>query len=118
VSRVLVLTDDIPFGTATEELLRGKAHKVRIWRLASFDTDLAREFGADVIVLDTPGNGAAYSLRQRLLRDRSLAAVPLVVLTADAAEAQLLSAQAMMTKPVEPTAFAKLLERLSSQVVF
>jgi hypothetical protein len=63
---------------------------VRTASLGAFDNDVARDYGADVIVLDATGHGAAYAVRQRLLRDRSLAQVPLVAVTADVAEAQLL----------------------------
>jgi hypothetical protein len=51
------------------------------------------------------------------LRDRLLAAVPLVAVTESREEAQLLSAQAMVTKPVGAVALEQLVVRLSAQIV-
>jgi DNA-binding response OmpR family regulator len=113
MSRVLLFTDDRRLAEETERSLRGHRHAVQRIGLAHFDALEARDFGADVILLDASGNGGAFAVRQRLLHDRALALVPLVALTESREEAHLLSAQAMMTKPIEPARLESLLSRLT-----
>lgn len=117
MSRVLIFTDDRSFAHASERALREHAHAVRVSQLAPNDVESLRDFEADVIVLDTAGNGASITLRQRLLSDRALQRVPLVLLTNDVAQARMLSAQAMVTKPVKLNALEQVVEQLATRVV-
>jgi DNA-binding response OmpR family regulator len=118
VSRVIIFTDDSSFANETERSLRQHAHFVRVQHLSSaVDVDSLHDFAADVILLDTSGNGASVTVRQRLLSDRELQRVPLVVVTNDVAYARLLSAQAMVTKPVKSDALQALVEQLATRVV-
>ncbi len=112
MSRVLLYTDDRHLAEETERNLRSHHHAVRQVSLSDFDANGARDFGPDVILLDASGNGSALAVRQRLLHDRSLAGLPLVALTESREEALLLSAQAMMTKPIEPARLESILNRL------
>ena len=116
MSRVLLFTDDRRFADETRDRLRDH-HAVHSASLSSFDAVDARDFGADVIFLDASGNGSAFAVRQRLLHDRALAQVPLVAVTESPQEASLLSAAAMVTKPVTPSALDDVLQRLSSRFV-
>lgn len=117
MSRVILFTDDQHFADAVANGLREHDHSVQVHHLSPVDVDDVRDFGADVFVLDTAGNGASVSVRQRLLNDRELQRVPLVVVTNDVAYARLLSAQAMLTRPLKQGALEQLVEQLATRVV-
>ncbi len=111
MSRVLIVSDDAKFIAASVQVLH--SHTVRSWPLSIFDLTAAREFGADVILLDTLGNGGALVVRQRLLRDRILASIPLIAITENPAEAELLAAQGMISKSLSASALERMVGELA-----
>ena len=85
--KILLIENDAAFGASLSDSLEATGFEVRLTGDGKEGLDLARDYAPDAIVLcvELPGM-SGYLICQKLKKDETLKAVPLVLTSAEATE--------------------------------